>query len=58
MLDTATQTFRTFEISTSISDEVDDSKTKMGKTFFFTSTRVIEMLLIIINASSISLHKE
>lgn len=34
MLDTATQTFRTFEISTSISDEVDDSKTKMGKTFF------------------------
>lgn len=34
MLDTATQTFRTFELSTSISDEVNDSKTKMGKTFF------------------------
>lgn len=27
--DTGTQTFRTFELSTSISDEVDDSKTKM-----------------------------
>nr|XP_034306796.1 tyrosine-protein kinase receptor Tie-2-like isoform X1 [Crassostrea gigas] len=27
--DTATQTFRTFEISTSISDELNDSKTKM-----------------------------
>lgn len=38
MLDTATQTFLTFERPTSISDEVNDSKTKMGKTFFYKHT--------------------
>lgn len=37
MLETAKQTSQTL-ISTSKSDEVDDSKTKMGETFF-TSTR-------------------